>query len=172
METKLEAGATFNFLDREQLRDELKDALNDFNIRIGQGVKYRRIEASIPITGTGTNTVAQRVGIGPDPGFTWAVHSALAWWYEVGDLTKTRYSNHFINDINPARNAIDNEASNGLPTVTYIPNKLAIVLHAGDVLIPQLAALSIDPPITPSPFLQVVYTVTEVPVFSEGLLNL
>jgi hypothetical protein len=62
MEAEIKAGAKLDMLTKSELQ-EVMDGL-DFNVKIGRGLKFRRIELQCPIV----NNVATQNVVGPDPG--------------------------------------------------------------------------------------------------------
>lgn len=170
MEAEIKAGAKLDMLTKSELQ-EVMDGM-DFNVKIGRGLKFRRISGSLPIDPT-THQVPE-TPFGPEPGFTWAVQNISAWWSDLANPSANVYAVHYLNNINPIQCVWDSSINNGLPdfgSVYRSHTKTSLILHSGDVLISQtwegLGAVT-----TPSPFLSVAYNVIEVPTFSEGLLNL
>lgn len=163
MEAEIKAGAKLDMLTKSELQ-EVMDGL-DFNVKIGRGLKFRRIVAQMPIT----NTQALEQGFGPDPGFTWAIQGANTFVYDTADLTTAVYTLFYLNNRNAYINIKFYVESNGTGGTPVTFPKTAHILHSGDLLIPTL-----DPstPATVNNMLSIALDVIEVPTFSEGLLNL
>lgn len=166
MEAEIKAGAKLDMLTKSELQ-EVMDGL-DFNVKIGRGLKFRRIELSIPVDATGQ--VPER-HIGPDNGFTWCLMAASSYYIDTADFNTDQHTIHYLNNISPIATMFwtgtTGTGSFGSPSPETFP-KGAWIIHSGDSIVPQV----FTPVATAVPFLQVAYNVIEVPVFSEGLLNL
>ena len=167
MEAEIKAGAKLDMLTKSELQ-EVMDGL-DFNVKIGRGLKFRRVEDTIPMDATGQ--IPER-RIGPDAGFTWAIQYASAYWVNTADLTADQYVIHYLNSISPIATMFWTQITGtgvfGSPQPHESTNQTTWILHSGEAIIPQVQA----PIATNNGFVQVAYGVIEVPTFSEGLLNL
>lgn len=127
-EVKLAAGAKFDVLNRKELHEVLRTVTQDWFSQVSRGDRYKRfhasaavdaIDSSVEIGGSGQPDS----GLGPAPGFVWAVNRVGIGGLDSGDVVSL-----FINDSGPAslvRPGIDGYAdfSSG-----------QLVLYPGDVL--------------------------------------
>lgn len=152
---KLEAGGVFDILTH----DELNDALDNFVIKLGQGVKFRRVITYFDVA---ANQVRDTAGIGPEPGFIWDVrliHGDTSTAAVPGTILT------YMGSVSPV-NLVDTQ-SGAANTQGQTFNK-HIILHPGENLIFQLTGATIASPLQ----LATAVHVIEVPIFHEGQLLL
>jgi hypothetical protein len=152
---KLEAGAEFDMLDHK----EMSDILDDFVIKLGHGVKFRRIVNYFDVA---ANQVVNTAGFGPDPGFLWDVRYMHC---DAGNAAVPGSTVIYLGGIAPVNQV--GLQSNVALTAGQFYNK-QILCHSGENLIFQLNASTIASPIQ----LAVAVHVIEVPLFHEGQLLL
>lgn len=164
MEAEIKAGAKLDMLTKSELQ-EVMDGL-DFNVKIGRGLKFRRIEMTCPIV----NGEATQNTVGPESGFTWAITFFSAYWFHTGAPSADAATIFYRNEVNPSKVLGDVISGGGQPTPMVYP-KTSIIIHSGESIYVQIWD-AVTPIVDASPFLQVAFHVIEVPTFSEGLLNL
>lgn len=162
MEAEIKAGAKLDMLTKGELQ-EVMDGL-DFNVKIGRGLKFRNIQHDLPVV----NGFALEQGIGPDAGFSWAVMFWNTYSYDLGDPSADQYVGLFLNEISPINlKAYTFSDGGGTNPITF-PTKQSLIVHSGQQLYPQFVTQYSNS----CPIMQNVFHVIEVPIFSEGLLNL
>lgn len=163
MEAEIKAGAKLDMLTKSELQ-EVIDGL-DFNVKIGRGVKFRRVQHDMSVR----NGYTIEEGIGPEAGFTWAVTFWNSYSYDITDVDATQYIGLFLNSVSPITMLTYTSSKAGLNTNPVSFNfKQSLIIKSGDVLIPQFVTQYSNS----SPIAQNIFHVIEVPTFSEGLLNL
>jgi hypothetical protein len=151
---KFEAGAEWDMLTAP----EVKGMLDDFIIKLGAGVKFRRIVGQL-VMQTG---VVQTSGYGPDPGFLWDVRYLKS---DLSTATTPGSTSWFINDASSPVNLIANSGNAALQPLFF--NK-QILIHPGELLVPTAVGVTQGPAVA----LSIAIGVIEVPLFHEGQLLL
>lgn len=162
MEAEIKAGAKLDMLTKSELQ-EVMDGL-DFNVKIGRGLKFRRISGVV----TALNGELLETHIGPEAGFTWAVQSSTSYAYDTATPANNQTILYFLNNRDSLANMLWFEFSNVTGSDPKQFPKTSIIIHSGEYIIPKY---DVGTPVTITD-LHYMFSVIEVPTFSEGLLNL